>query len=440
MPAAILEIIKSQVITHWLQGLSRDAIARLNNISTGGVSNIIKEWTDELGKYEVDALRELAKSIKREGLSPAQCAIGSRIMKIFAEQGIDGEIAERFISDTYKKCNNLGVTPDRILSHIEDLAEFSEIVPLPKIENYINQKIVQEMVLNQTLQKLNSEISAIEQRKSELERSRDLVLEQTRRASEGMKSYLDLGRELDKHKISMTQDIPKFARLVRTIAEYGYEPKRVIAEFKDILYQEDKRRALKIAVDEDQKSLAKLSKEYSSVREAIAVHSHNLSLYDELANAGFGTSELRKLLNTILNITSSNGVNFWLAIDKFFKDIDTQYDAKLGFETEQERLIYQNERLKEEREKGLETLRIQPFVGPTIAGLLQRGLTETDILKFAEIYIDLSNRTFSEQDLAKGMIMTIDVMKSNHTRTTGDDNTTEILSKVRGELSKLDFP
>ena len=39
---------------------------------------------DEIGKYEVDALREFTKSMKREGLSPAQCAIGSRIMKIFA--------------------------------------------------------------------------------------------------------------------------------------------------------------------------------------------------------------------------------------------------------------------------------------------------------------------------------------------------------------------
>ena len=70
-------------------------------------------------------------------------------------------VLARFISDTYKKCNNLGLTPIRILSH-EDLAEFSEVVPLPEIENYINQKIVQEMELNQTLQKLNSEISTIE--------------------------------------------------------------------------------------------------------------------------------------------------------------------------------------------------------------------------------------------------------------------------------------
>jgi hypothetical protein len=81
MPAAIPETIKSRVIIQWLQGLSRDATARDNNISTGAVSNIINEWSYTLGKYEADALRELAKLLKIACLSPAQCAIGFRTRK-----------------------------------------------------------------------------------------------------------------------------------------------------------------------------------------------------------------------------------------------------------------------------------------------------------------------------------------------------------------------
>jgi hypothetical protein len=59
-------------------------------------------------------------------------------------------------------------------------------------------------------------------------------LEQKRKANEEMKSYFDAKQELDKHKISITEDVPKFAKSVRGIAEYGYEPKKVIAEFEDI--------------------------------------------------------------------------------------------------------------------------------------------------------------------------------------------------------------
>jgi len=56
----------------------------------------------------------LAKSFKIADLSPAQCAIGFRTMKILSEHGIDGETAEHFISVTYKKCKSVGVTPSKI--------------------------------------------------------------------------------------------------------------------------------------------------------------------------------------------------------------------------------------------------------------------------------------------------------------------------------------
>ena len=43
-------------------------------------------------------------------------------------------------------------------------------------------------------------------------------------------------------------------------------------------------------------------------------------------------------------------------------------------------------------------------------GLLQRGLTENHILMVAEIYLSLLNRAYSAEDLARGMIKTIDTM------------------------------
>ena len=60
MPAAIPEIIKSEVISQWLLGLKRDIIAQDNYISAGAVSNIINDWSIALGKPEADAFRELA--------------------------------------------------------------------------------------------------------------------------------------------------------------------------------------------------------------------------------------------------------------------------------------------------------------------------------------------------------------------------------------------
>ena len=182
-----------------------------------------------------------------------------------------------------------------------------------------------------------------------------------------------------------------------------------------------------------------LERQNSALIEAIRLHSHKLYVYNELENIGFGRRELERLLETIINIMNSNNISYWLAIDKFFKDIETQYDSKLGFEAEKERLNTQIQILKEEREKRLENFRVLPFIGPCIASLLRLGLTENDILKFAEVYLNVLKRSYPVQDIARGMRMTVEAITTSHTGTTIDDKSMEILGNVRKELSKLDY-
>ena len=50
-----------------------------------------------------------------------------------------------------------------------------------------------------------------------------------------IKSYTNAKQVLDRHNISIDEDCPKLANAISRIEEYGYDPKRLIAEFKDIL-------------------------------------------------------------------------------------------------------------------------------------------------------------------------------------------------------------
>lgn len=440
MPAAIPESTKSKVIEMWLQNrLSRDAIAKANNVSTGTVSNIVKEWEDRIGRDRARGLRELSELLNREGLSVAQCAIGFRTMKIFSDQGVDAETAEHFISVLYKECKSRGITPDVIVTHIEDLIKFSENMRLPEINRYVNEKIAQNKELDDKREQVTHSIVALEAKNSELKKSHDLILEQNRKAEGEMKSFLSSKQVLDQYGISITKDIPKFATTVKCIEEYGYDPEKVVREFNDIQYLQDKHRALIIAVDEKQENLARLDWQYSSLQQAISLHAHKLRVYNDLDNVGFGSGELKRLLDTIINIMNSNNINYWLAVNKFFKDVETQYDSKLGFESEKERLNTQIQILEEEREKRLENIRVQPFVGPIIARLLQLGLNENDIVKFAEVFLNILNGSYSVQDIARGMLKTVEVITTSHTGMTGDVKSMEVLGNVREELSKLDY-
>ena len=136
--------------------------------------------------------------------------------------------------------------------------------------------------------------------------------------------------------------------------------------------------------------------------------SETLPVYDELANLGFGSSDLRTLRNLLVNIANSLDIYPPLAVKKFFEDIKTQYNKKLGFEPQIENLKLELQTLNDKLEKGLQRLKVQPMIEPVITTLLRMGLNEHDILKVAEIYHSkLSNRTFYEEDLIKDVINTL---------------------------------
>ena len=138
------------------------------------------------------------------------------------------------------------------------------------------------------------------------------------------------------------------------------------------------------------------------------------------------------MLDKIIDITISNDINPWLAVSKFIEDIETQYNTKLGFEPQIEKLKIEIQNLRKELEKELQRVKVQPLVGPVITGLLQRGLTEHDILKVADIcHNEISSRRFYAEVLRKGIlyalhnIMTASIVKASliarSTKTTGND-------------------
>ena len=76
------------MIQGYLNGKTRDSISKEIGISTGGVSNTIKEWKREIRAPEIEALRDFAITVKKSGLSIAQCAQGYRMTKLMKGLGI----------------------------------------------------------------------------------------------------------------------------------------------------------------------------------------------------------------------------------------------------------------------------------------------------------------------------------------------------------------
>lgn len=75
------------------------------------------------------------------------------------------------------------------------------------------------------LEDLRNNILTLKNQKSEIENALDLALHQKKMADIEIKSYSNAKQVLDRHNISIDEDLTKFANTVNCIAEYGCDPR-----------------------------------------------------------------------------------------------------------------------------------------------------------------------------------------------------------------------
>lgn len=131
MGRKIPELVRREVIRQWLEGVPRQQIARENQIGTGTVSEIIKEIKERGTETQIDALREIALILKRQGLSIDDFANSIRLKRFLDEIGLKEEKLEDFARhlDTY--CFKRGLTPDTFMNLVATISSLSNNLGIP---------------------------------------------------------------------------------------------------------------------------------------------------------------------------------------------------------------------------------------------------------------------------------------------------------------------
>jgi hypothetical protein len=93
-----------------------------------------------LGSPTADALRELAVTLRRVGITAARCALGFRVATLMLRIGVKEDSFQSFILDVYNRCKDIGLSPQNIAFHLADLLEFSKTVSLSKIYQIMSRK------------------------------------------------------------------------------------------------------------------------------------------------------------------------------------------------------------------------------------------------------------------------------------------------------------
>lgn len=169
--------MKRKVIGQWLQGISRDKIARLNEIGSGTVSDIINHAKGR--DCDIDLMRHTALSMRKEEMSISDLASSIRLNKILKQYGIPEEDVEEILKDIDIHCFKKNKDKKEFVKEIQKIsylaADFKvplEDLPLhfqllkQKLKSMEAEVIAKNQEVNQTLKEYNTTLKDLQEFKS----------------------------------------------------------------------------------------------------------------------------------------------------------------------------------------------------------------------------------------------------------------------------------
>jgi hypothetical protein len=330
MQPPISDTTKGAVIDEYLRGKNRDAIATDLRLGAGTVSKIISEWKVGLDYPIADELRELVIGLRKQGISASRYAEGARIASYLIKLGVRDEEFHQFISEIYDSCKKKDLQPDKVAYLLKQLLELSQSVPLAQIPEYIEQQRSQVQRLKEEIQKLELTIS---------DKQTDLAvaLDEEGTTLDELNQFSSLKALMKKHGLAML-DNSKFVGAVVGVKQFGFDAGAIVEKLSNVPKLEADQKALEEKVVFLNKKRDHLEQRCSDLSEEELIHTHRISLYDKLEDMGMGIKELKLLHNTVVEIATANNIPEDRASQRFFSDVQQQYDYKLGFEAKLQNL------------------------------------------------------------------------------------------------------
>jgi hypothetical protein len=159
----------------------------------------------------------------------------------------------------------------------------------------------------------------------------DTALENEAVTMKVLNEYCTFRTEMNKNRILMA-NLPAVAKTINRILQLGYDANTIVSKVSDFEKLQLVEKELKDSVDFSTKRKDKLESDCQFFESQIDVHSQTLAKYRELEDMGFGLKEQKLLWHKVREIGVANQMSPKEAVQKFLKDVDEEYDTKLGFE------------------------------------------------------------------------------------------------------------
>jgi hypothetical protein len=387
MPLQIPQDVRDAVVRDWLKGKPRDTIAFDNSLGAGSVSSIISEWGNALTLPVAEDLRGLGIMLRKSGITASECASGFRLASIIKEMGVDEDNFGHFISEVYNKSKDIGLQPDYIANNIKQLLDLAGAIPLSEIPEYIEKKISQK-------QKLEEDIKKLEEKQLDARTTLALALDENKVYLTELEEFSNLKAQLDKHGIPV-EDLQRTIKIIQGVQKSGYNVETITGKLSDW----EAWSAIQAKLQKENESL---QKEYDRLSELVLTHQQNLSLCEQLQVMGFGFKQLKLLHGIIMEVAAANNIAPDMAVQKFFQDIEKNYDNKLGYDSKLGDLRSEINKTNTQLILAQKHLSAKNHVALALNELIMMGFNDQEILNLAyALQSNISNKESLQADLNK---------------------------------------
>jgi hypothetical protein len=202
--------------------------------------------------------------------------------------------------------------------------------------------------------------------------------------------YTNLKQELlCKSNLSIELEFEAFAKAINNFKEYGYSAPLLIKDLKEFESLKKQINQTRQEVHLNQKVIQDLQKEISQSELQYYNYTLTMNNYHELEKIDFGLNELKQLKGLYTEISVANNIDPSEAGRRFFKEMEKNYENRLGLELKINELQTEIKLLNNKISDNQYYLYFQDAAAPNPVTLYSSGLTKNDIIELTDLVLAL---------------------------------------------------
>ena len=268
----------------------------------------------------------------------------------------------------------------------------NEIPLISRISFFIEKKKKEIQQLANAQSTVIEEIKSLTEKKEKVQSQLSDTIKKDKKAFSYLQWYGNLKQELlDKYNLAIEEEFEAFAEVINDFKEYGYNTSLIIKEYKDFDSLRQQVNLTREEIQQNQGVIQDLLKEISDLRGQCYNYEQTIRNYQELKEMGIGLKELKQLKGLITEVSAANSIDPYESVARFFKELEKNYDTKLGLDSKIKEMQNDYELLKNKVAENQRYLAMQNPIAPNLAYLYSQGLTNDDIMGITNLILSLNN-------------------------------------------------